>query len=163
MSCQWRGPQAEHKQREVYCIAKKAKASHRDGQTREEAEGAPSFPWSREGAPDYLGSPQEGEQEQGKKCEPGEGLWELQSSLREGEALRTRVLKVWKNLLQGRKEFIPCVHDKKLKVCVTAMKPGWILGKKCCPSKGADAQEEVAQEPVSLHPRRDRPDKHHQE
>lgn len=66
----------------------------------------PPSPGARKGHPggtDHPGSPREGEQEQGKKCEPGEGLREPQSSLGEGEALRTRVLKVQKNLLLRRK------------------------------------------------------------
>lgn len=55
------------------------------------------------------------------------------------------------------------IHDKKLKVCVTARKPGWILGKKPCPSKGADAQGELTQEFMSPHPQWDQLDKCHQD
>lgn len=63
----------------------------------------------------------------------------------------------------GKKnQLIPThIHDHKLKACVTAREPAWIQEKKPCPSKDADAQEELTQELRSPHSQWDQLDKCH--
>lgn len=58
------------------------------------------------------------------------------------ESFEDKIPPSMENSAEKKKNLIPThIHNKKLEVCVTARKPGWILEKKPCPSKDADAQE----------------------
>lgn len=113
------------------------------------------------GGTDHAGRPWEGSRSKATNVSPGQGckkqrapsgkLWGQDSSK-------------YGKLCWKKKKLIPThIHNKKLEVCVTARKPGWILEKKPCPSKDADAQEELAQELMSPHPQQDHLDKCQQE